>query len=279
VEHVDPGHHRAGRTVPILLYHAITDSPGALIAPFAVSPREFRAHLDLLLNLGYRCIRISDLDRPETWHDGGSSAAGRIVALTFDDGYADYATAALPELTARAMPSTLYVTTGWLCDAERREPGPTDAMLSWKQLPDLVEQDVEIGAHSHSHPELDTLSVRRLRSELHLPKQLLEDALGAPVDGFAYPHGYNGPRVRRLTAEAGYASAVSVHNARHHKGENAYDRSRLIVTNRMTLDELARWLEGPDDRLRTGDSLATRGWRAYRRGKALLRGRPGSAYS
>jgi peptidoglycan/xylan/chitin deacetylase (PgdA/CDA1 family) len=264
-------------TIPILLYHAVTESPGQHVAPFAVTPRIFRTHLDLLLEMGYRCVRMRDLDGEAAGPQGPGRDPDRLAVITFDDGYADFASAALPALRARAMQSTLYVTTGWLRDGGPRAPGPTDVMLSWSQLPELLEQGVEIGAHSHSHPELDTLPAAGLRNELVRPKRMLEDTLGRPVDSFAYPHGYNGRRVRRMTAGAGYDSGVSVHNFRHHRGEDRYDISRLLLTNRLGRTELADWLEhGP---VRRRESVTTKGWRAYRRGRALLRGRPGTAYS
>ena len=85
-------------------------------------------------------------------------------------------------------------------------------MLDWSQLPELAAQDVEIGAHSHSHPQLDTLRSAALRDEMVRPKELLENVLGHQVRSVAYPHGYNGPRVQRAARKAGYDSAAAVRN-------------------------------------------------------------------
>jgi peptidoglycan/xylan/chitin deacetylase (PgdA/CDA1 family) len=203
----------------------------------------------------------------------------RIAAITFDDGYADFAHAALPALQARSLVSTLYITTGWVEGGSQREPGPSDAMLSWSQLLELDAGGVEVGAHSHSHPQMDTLGTNALRDELRRPKELLEDALGHPVNSFAYPHGYNGPRVRRLTREVGYGSAAAVRNALHWTGEDAFAVSRLTLTRTTTDAELSAWLAGTDATVGPlRESLATKGWRAYRRGRALLQRAPGSDY-
>jgi peptidoglycan/xylan/chitin deacetylase (PgdA/CDA1 family) len=263
--------------VPILLYHAITDDPGDHIAPFAVSPGAFRLHLDLLQEAGYRCVPFGDLMRRRA--DPAVTVPERTAVLTFDDGFADFASEALPELLARGLPSTLYVTTGWLQGWPRREPGPSDPMLAWSQLPELLAAGVELGAHSHTHPHLDTLGTAALRTELSLPKQLMEQVLGQPVTTFAYPHGYHGSRVRRMTQEAGYANAAAVRNVLSGPDEHPFSVSRLTVQRSTTPGRLARWLAGTEGRRTTdGERPATRGWRMYRRGRAVVRGVPGSDF-
>jgi peptidoglycan/xylan/chitin deacetylase (PgdA/CDA1 family) len=262
--------------IPVLLYHAVTDTPGEQIRPFTVRPAEFADQLDAILAAGYECVTFGELVRREATGDGLS---GRMAVITFDDGYADFAEHALPALRARSLVSTLYVTTGWLEDAVAREPGPTDRMLSFAQLPELLSEGVELGAHSHSHPQLDTLSAAALRAELSRPKQLLEDALGRPVTTFAYPHGYNGPRVRRLVREAGYDSGAAVRNALHRRGEDRFAISRLTLTSETSFTTFSGWLHGAGalaDPSR--EAWKTRGWRAYRRGRAMATRRPGSDY-
>lgn len=261
--------------VPVLLYHAITETPGSHVAPFAVTPDEFERHLDLVLEAGYRCVTFGELLQRE--QDG--APPDRLAVITFDDGYADFAGAALPRLSARSLVSTLYLTTGWLEGGGPRTPGPSDRMLSFAQLPELLEQGVELGAHSHRHPQMDTLDSRTLSEELTRPKELLENALGRAVTTFAYPHGYNGPRVRRMTRQAGYRSAAGVRNALHRPGEDRYAVSRLMLTAAARTQDVAAWLSGVDGQRQSGgEAWKTKGWRAYRRGRAILRRRPGSDY-
>jgi peptidoglycan/xylan/chitin deacetylase (PgdA/CDA1 family) len=269
--------------VPILLYHAVTDSPGSHIAPFSVSPGEFERQLDLLLERGYGCIPFGELVRARRSAGAGSAVAPkeRVAVLTFDDGFADFAENALPAMRSRGLPSTLYVTTGWL-EGRSREPGPSDRMLAWSQLPELAAEQVELGAHSHSHPHMDTLRTAAVREELRRSKALMEDALGRSVDTFAYPHGYHGPRVRRLTEQAGFTSAAAVRNLHSYPDDHPFSVSRLTVGRTTTAVEFRRWLDGPPETQRHlpggREAPATRGWRAYRRARAVLRRRPGSDY-
>lgn len=277
-----------GRTaIPILLYHAVTDNPGSHIAPFTVTPENFARQLDVVLDSGFRCItfsRLVDELRSPASHSGPAVEAGpdlrRTAVITFDDGFADFYENAAPALEERSLKSTMYVTTGWLEGRASREPGPTDRMLDWSQLPELEARGVEIGAHSHSHPQLDTLRSAALRDEMVRPKELLENALGHQVRSVAYPHGYNGPRVQRAARRAGYDSAAAVRNRQCPQGEDVFRISRLTVLSTTTPDELSAWLEPPvagSAPLR--ESLRTTAGRAYRRSLALLRGRPGTAYA
>jgi peptidoglycan/xylan/chitin deacetylase (PgdA/CDA1 family) len=270
--------------VPILLYHAVSKTPGTHVAPFSVAPADFERQLDLLLEAGYRCVPFSTLVRqrrsPVRAPGDAAPSGGRTAVLTFDDGYADFATAALPALRARGLTATMYVTTGWLEGTPHRSPGPEDPMLSWAQLPELEAAGVEIGAHSHSHPQLDTLGATALRDELRRPKELLEDELGHAVPSVAYPHGYNGRRVRRAVAAAGYETGAAVRNALYRADDDDFAVPRLMLMRSTPPAQFRSWLEGLDGtRGGSGESLATRGWRAYRRGRAIVRRAPGSAYA
>src|SRR5919199_1775387 len=120
--------------VPILLYHAVTETPGSHIAPFTVSPDTFARQLDVLVEAGYHCVTFGELMAAEaTGRPPGPG--GKVAVLTFDDGFADFAAAALPALRERSLVSTLYLTTGWLDGVRDRHPGPSDPMLSLTALP------------------------------------------------------------------------------------------------------------------------------------------------
>jgi peptidoglycan/xylan/chitin deacetylase (PgdA/CDA1 family) len=90
----------------------------------------------------------------------------RTVVLTFDDGYEDFHSRALPLLDRHGFPATVFVTSGWVQDDEEwptvRRPG---RMLSWGQVAEAAASGIEIGAHSCQHPQLDQLPADRLREE------------------------------------------------------------------------------------------------------------------
>ncbi|MFD5634958.1 polysaccharide deacetylase family protein [Streptomyces sp. NPDC127077] len=97
--------------VPVFLYHAVSDDSPPWLAEFTVSPGTFVEHLDMIADSGLRVIPLRRLVAALL---GGPSVPARSAVLTFDDGYADFASTVAPLLAARGLPSTLYVTTGAL---------------------------------------------------------------------------------------------------------------------------------------------------------------------
>lgn len=246
-------------TIPILLYHSISSSPAPWIAPFTVTPERFSEHLDAIAAAGATTMTVSALGdaldrdaRPE-----------RPVLLTFDDGFADTLTAALPRWQAHGMVATVYVTTGFM----RTGSGPQDdVMLDGAGVRELADAGAEIGGHSDTHPELDTLAARDARDEIVRCRAALEDALGAPVRSFAYPHGYSSARVRRIVDEQGFDSACGVGNALSHEADDGLRRARLMVGAGTTAAEVAAWVAGTGAPLAGArERVRTRAWRAYRR--------------
>ena len=264
--------------IPILLYHSISLTPPPVIAPFTVTPSDFERQLDLVAAGGFSVLTVSAYANSLT---GREPLPPRPLVITFDDGFADFYETALPALRERGLRATLYVPTALL----RGSPEPVrlrslgDALLEWSQLRPLREAGVEIGAHSHTHPHLDTLSTAAARDEIVHSKGLLEDELGTEVDTFAYPNGYSSPRVRRLVMEAGFRSACAVKNAFSAPGDDVFTIARLTLTAATPLSRFRAWLAGdgaPDAPAR--ERLQTRGWRAYRRARSLALGRPGSDF-
>lgn len=263
--------------IPILLYHTVTKTPSSKLAPFTVSPKTFAQHLDLLLEKGYTCVTISELVKILRDHSPRQPQRQKVAAITFDDGYKDFAESALPLLLERKLASTMYLTTGWLEDGRAREPGPEDRFLSFNELPELAEQGVELGSHSHTHPQMDTLSRVDALTELAHSRALLEDALHEPVNSFAYPHGYHSARIGRMVREVGYTSAAAVKNALSHAHDHPFALGRLMVMHDTATENVANWLDGTGAPLsRAKPRLATLGWRSFRRGKALLTRQAGS---
>lgn len=259
--------------VPILLYHTVATETTPLMRPFATAPETFERHLDLLVEQGRTCLTVSGfLDAAA----GARPLPERPVVITFDDGFRDFADRALPALAARGQAATLYVVTGLLRGrpGSRIAAGFGDRILDWSALRDLAARNVEIGAHSHTHPQLDTLPRRLAREEIRLPKALLEDELQQEVPSFAYPHGLFSPWLRREVQRAGYASACAVKNASSSLDDDRFALARFMVMATTPTSQLEAWLAGTDVRVAPRrEPVRVRLWRAYRRTKAFASGR------
>jgi peptidoglycan/xylan/chitin deacetylase (PgdA/CDA1 family) len=247
--------------VPVLLYHSVSASPADWIAPFAVSPETFAAHLDAVLASGRVPLTVSQ------YADGLlglTDLPSRPVLITVDDGFADFADHALPELTKRRLVSTLYVTTGALAGDRKETVLPAADMLRHADLPGLEAAGVEIGAHSHTHRQMDLLPERECQLELVRSGAMLADILGHRVRSFAYPHGYWKARVRRQVATAGFDSACGVANVLSSGRDHPLALSRLMVRSDTDLATVDRWL-GPAAVPGVPHRVPAYGWRQCRR--------------
>ncbi|BBX20091.1 polysaccharide deacetylase [Mycolicibacterium duvalii] len=253
------------RVIPVLLYHAVTDDPAGWLAPFTVTPKTFARHVDIIMGSGRTAITVTELCSGLA---GRTALPSRPVVITFDDGFADFFSAA-QYLASHRLPSTLYVCTGGL---RGRGPRPVDLalppadMLDWSQLAELGDLGVEVGAHTHHHPQLDLMREEAAVDEIRRSKASLEDSLGFEVPSFAYPHGFHSGATRRAVAAAGHTSAAAVMDALCPDRADVYALPRLTVRATTSSARLAQWLTGGGARTAPdGERLRTGAWRMYRR--------------
>uniref|UniRef100_A0AAU3GWQ1 Polysaccharide deacetylase family protein n=1 Tax=Streptomyces sp. NBC_01401 TaxID=2903854 RepID=A0AAU3GWQ1_9ACTN len=262
---------RAGASrIPVLLYHAVMDDPPEWIAEFTVTPGAFAAQLDAIRACGRTPVPVGALVAHLA---EGEPLPDRPVVLTFDDGFADLPGPTAEALAGRSMPATAYLTTGALGRSGGGSLLPPGPMMRLEQAPLLEQYGMEVGGHTVTHAQLDTLTAAALRSELVDSKKALEDVLGHGVAHLAYPHGYNSARVRRAARAAGYESAVAVRHALSSGRDEPYRIARLILRRGHTVRDVERWMAGEGARVAPfPDSPPTVGWRWYRRARAAARG-------
>jgi peptidoglycan/xylan/chitin deacetylase (PgdA/CDA1 family) len=251
--------------VPILLYHSISANPPDWIATFTVSPAMFRAHLDVVVASDRQPITVSQL---ADGLQGKVPLPARPVLITADDGFADFVENAMPALTERKLPSTLYVTTGALAGGVNESVLPPADMLRAADLPGLEAAGMEIGAHSHTHRQLDLLGETQLADDISRSRDLLADVLGHPIRSFAYPHGYWRAKVLRLVDAAGFDSSCAVGNSLCSPRDHPLALSRLMIRADTDASMIAAWLDGSGvGVLRPQHRVLAYAWRQYRRSR------------
>ncbi len=216
--------------IPILMYHSISRQSGAaFFRPYAVPPERFAEQMAYLYNNGYTTLGVTQLIEARQ----KNHIPERCVVITFDDGFADFYVDALPVLKRYNQTASVYITTGyvgatslWMQPDEGNRP-----MLTWEQIKAIQEAGVEIGAHSHTHPQqLDVLPVNKAYSEITRSKELLEQQLDRPILSFAYPHGCHSPSLCQMLKRAGYTSACAVKYAFSTPTDNPFALARIIIT-------------------------------------------------
>jgi len=176
--------------IPILTYHSIDDS-GSVIS---VSPATFKSQMANLYNKGYQTLSLSETIKLIRH---GRPFPEKTVVITFDDGYENNFTEAFPVLNQYGFKGTIFLTTGF-CGKTVQWPGFQGcSILSWPQVKKMHHAGFEIGAHTVSHPDLTTISIKKAHHEILQSKIDIQDHLGDDVTVFAYPFGNYNSNVKK----------------------------------------------------------------------------------
>ncbi|TPQ18940.1 polysaccharide deacetylase family protein [Streptomyces sporangiiformans] len=252
--------------MPILMYHAVSTAPNDATRALSVAPEAFAEQIALIDDLGFTPVSTAQLAQ---WWRATGPLPDRPVLITFDDGYEGVHRHALPVLAKHGFASTLFVSTGWL-RGTYDTGGGLDTMLDWDQVRELAGEGVEIGGHSHTHPQLDQLTDDALRFELTRCREIVADELGTAPVSFAYPYGYSSRRVREAVREAGYAQALAVGNALARRRQGPYALQRVTVHRNTGIEEFERLVEGRAiARNFARDRALTKGYAMVRRARQV----------
>lgn len=183
----------------ILMYHSV-DTYAEDPYQVTVSPPRFREQLRWLRRNGFRGVSVAELlaqwDRPGSHH---------LVGLTFDDGYADFASDVVPALREHDFTATVFVLGERMgSENEWDDLGPRKQLMTRKQVQQVAEAGMEIGSHGLCHVSLPSASTKVVTEETERSRCMLEEVVGQPVHGFAYPYGEVAGREVEAVRAAGY---------------------------------------------------------------------------
>ncbi|MFI1537721.1 polysaccharide deacetylase family protein [Streptomyces anandii] len=195
-----------GGSVPwVAMYHSVgdcSDDPYRI----TVTPERLGLQLEWLRRRGLRGVSVSDLLAARARGEGRD-----LVGLTFDDGYADFVTAALPLLHRRRFGATLFVLPGRLGGENAWDPlGPRKPLLTADGVRRAAAEGVEIGSHGLTHVDLTGVDDVVLKAETDGSRALLEELTGIRALGFCYPYGRVDARAVAAVREAGYSYACAI---------------------------------------------------------------------
>jgi peptidoglycan/xylan/chitin deacetylase (PgdA/CDA1 family) len=166
--------------VVVLLYHRVGSGSGLDVdLDLAVFDEQMAR-----LRATRRIVSLPEaLERLEV---NDPTAQAPSIAVTFDDGTADFADTAMPVLERHRIPVTLYIATDFI---DRHESFPDDGHpLSWSALADVHTTGlVNIGSHTHRHRLLDRVNEEIACEELDRSIELTSDRIGVRPADFAYP--------------------------------------------------------------------------------------------
>jgi peptidoglycan/xylan/chitin deacetylase (PgdA/CDA1 family) len=250
-------------SLPILMYHSISDGREENVSPYyrtATSPKLFAAHMELLRTRGYEVLGLQA--GLEKFRRGNSDNA-KLAIITFDDGFQDFYTAALPALRQYNFGATVFLPTAFVGrDFKNR------ACMTWDEVRESQKAGIEFGSHTVNHPKLYELDLPQMRAELKESKATIEKELGQPVRSFAYPFAF--PSADRAflkvfvetLKETGYDCGVTTKIGLAGKNDDSFTLKRLPMNSAddeaLFLAKLAGaydWLAWPQETFKTMKNL------------------------
>jgi peptidoglycan/xylan/chitin deacetylase (PgdA/CDA1 family) len=242
-----------GQALPILMYHSISDDAEAGVGPYyrvATNPRRFAAQMQLLSELGYVGVSVEEALR--TMSEGGAGRR-RLVAITFDDGFRDFYTAAWPVLKSHKFSATMYLPTAFISSQRRSFRGRE--CMTWDEVRELRKQGVQFGSHTVNHPELYKLSWPQIVGEVEQSKECIEQELCEEVTSFGYPYAFPQQdarfvgQLKELLCARGYRNCVTTRIGRVKPDDDRFSLRRLPVNSCDDDALFAAKLDGHYDRI------------------------------
>lgn len=221
--------------IPVLVYHQIDATPpkGQPFRSLVVSPAAFARQMLLLKWLGYTGLSMSGL---QPYLSG--EKVGKVVGITFDDGYLNNLTHALPVLQRHGFSSTCYAVSGLLGKTNLWDADIGIAqtpLMNESQLQQWVAGGQEVGSHTQHHIDLLDADDATCETEIAQGKLALEAVVNAPVTHFCYPYGRYTPRHAVMVGAQGFDTATTTERGRCHAGIRLLELPRVPVLRSTTL--------------------------------------------
>jgi peptidoglycan/xylan/chitin deacetylase (PgdA/CDA1 family) len=214
--------------IPILMYHQIDEPPprGTPLRGLIVAPSSFAWQMRMLRLMGYKGLSMRDL---EPFLKG--ERQGKVVGITFDDGYQNNLVHALPVLKANNFTATCYGVSSMVGGTNRWDEGK----VAQKTL--MTRQDwlawhgagMDVGSHTQTHANLKELPDEAARQQIVQSKDELQQLLGAEVRHFCYPYGWFNSEHEDMVRVAGFITATSTRRGHVQAGDNPYALNRVMV--------------------------------------------------
>ena len=186
---------------------------------------------------------------PEAARLAAVGDTGRVVGMSFDDGYRDVVENGADVLAEHDAKATVFVVPGVVDGTARfswydRQP----PVLGWDEIVELDrDSPFRFEAHTVTHPNLLALTEDEARSEIACSREQVAERLGRAVEAFCYPAGLYTDRERGLVADAGFTAAVTCDPGANGPDTDALLLHRTAVELRDGLVDFAAKVAGAHD--------------------------------
>jgi len=215
-------------TVPVLMYHDITDR---YKDPYSTPPALFAAHMEWLYSSGYRAVTLAEsVNEKET--------PEQRVVITFDDGYSSFLDYAFPLLCAYGFTATVNLIAGY-AGSYMQYIGPRP-MISWDEYRFLCSSGVvDLGCHTsnlHSGQGVLDVSSAALEFDLISFRKKLRQETGIETDIIAWPFGSYTEESIKVAERVGFRYFLTSDEGYFNPSGRLNTIQRLSITKSIDMD-------------------------------------------
>ena len=222
---LDP--YKPKQNLHILMYHSVVKDAPKPLSDWTTTEALFRKDLQWLRDNGYTTYLPSEII-------SGVPLAEKAVLITFDDGYMNNCTVALPILREFGMKAVVSIVTSYMGKTE-------EEFLTWDACREMAQSGlIEFGSHTHALHESGIGRLRgesredyeqRLADDLDRSVQLIQQEIGQKnVSFFAYPHGLQNSWANNLLRDR-FAMTVTTAHGMSEVSRNLYDLPRYNINS------------------------------------------------
>lgn len=217
--------------IPILMYHSIESMPkSTVMRSLHVPPRKFKLQMMILKLLGYRGLSLRDL---KPYLEGEKH--GKVVGITFDDGYLNNLIYAAPILKRHGFSATCYIVSekiGLSNTWDLNEKITQRPLMNENEINQWLKLGMDIGAHTKTHSDLTAVSEGQALNEINDCRIDLEKKFKVPVKDFCYPFGRFNDFILDALKKSSYLTATTMQRGRVNVHSNKHLLPRIPINFR-----------------------------------------------
>ncbi len=206
----------------ILYYHNVGEYKSGLKSLY-ISPWIFAVQMQYLNWRGYKAIPLEEfVSRIRI----NRALPKKTFAITFDDGYQNNYTNALPVLKKYKYPATIFIVVDEIGRKVQHDRTYPEERLTKKEIKDMAKY-MNFGSHTMTHGNLAIEKISQAKHEIADSKTAIEQITGKKVRLFCYPMGRFNPGVKDLLKENGYTGACSTYSGLINRQTDPYELPRI----------------------------------------------------
>jgi len=210
--------------IPIVSYHSINNEN----CPISLNLEEFEKQLVFFKKNNFQSIHFNEI----------KNTSKKKFIITFDDGYKDLITNALPLLKKYNFKATCLIISNLI--GKRNIWDEFNKNIKDKELMNLsdinywLKNGMKIGSHSKNHKKLTKLDDKEKIDEIINSKNELESLTGTTIDSFCYPYGLYNENVVNIVKEK-YDFAFTTNRSRFNTNKhNKYLLPRIDMGKKIS---------------------------------------------